>query len=124
MRVTGISTILTAQLFIYGCYLPSPIAQTPEIRGTVIDNSSKRPIEDVLTYYKQYPHSVSRTDPNGQFSLRENSRWRLVSIGAKSVPTTFGILVLEGQMYEKKEVEISGKGGWPVEMTIELSRQE
>ncbi len=67
---------------------------------------------------------MSKTDSNGHFSLRENSRWRLVPIGAKSVPATSGILVLEGPMHGREEVEITGKGGRPVEKTIELTRQE
>ena len=105
-----------------GCYLPAPVAQTPEIRGVVIDKSSKRPIDGVLTYYKKYPRDVGRTNSNGQFLLREIKSWELVSMGAKSVPDTSGTLVLEDPRYERKEIDIKGKGGWPVEMTIKLAR--
>jgi len=124
MKITGIPIALMAHVFICGCYLPSPVAQTPEIRGVVSDKASKRPIGGVLAYYKEYPSSVSRTMSNGHFLLREIKDWKLVSIGAKSVPDASGTLVLEDPRYGREELEVKGNGGWPVEMTIELARPE
>ncbi len=124
MKTPSIAVLLMAHAFLYGCYLPSPVAQTPEVHGVVIDAATRGPVDGALAYYKEYPRNVSETDVNGRFKLSEIEKWEFVSIGAKSVPCTSGTLVLEDPKYQKKELEIRGKGGWPVEMTFELTRSK
>jgi hypothetical protein len=124
MKFASISAVLLTQVFLSGCYVPAPVTQTSEIRGVVVDKANKRPLSGVLAYYKKYPRNASRTDSNGRFALRENKEWELVSIGAKMVPDTSGLLVLEDERYQRGEIEIRGKGGWPIETKFELTRKK
>lgn len=82
--ITGILTLLGGISILSGCIpYPHTAVWSPEIKGRVLDSSTRSPVQGAKVFFMQSPQNVTYTDATGEFRLRATRKSYLGSAPAE-----------------------------------------
>ncbi len=101
-----------------GC-MPRSITISPGVKGVIIDQTTRSPIEGVRVYLREHPDTQTLTDSDGCFAVRARTRLGVILFFGDHVSS--GTLIAEKAGYSPKEKEVIAMDGQIARVTFELS---